>query len=224
MAKLHAENFMSRNFYPSWTSSIFGGLILFLAGRSSAQVAAFPGALGFAANATGGRAGSVYHVTTLADSGAGSFRDAVSKSGRIIVFAVGGYINLSSAISVKDNLTIGGQTAPGGGIAVLGREVSFNNAENVIVRHFRFRQGDFDPDNQKSGINLLTATNIMLDHISIEFAHWNGIDAVTADQITVQNSILADHVATKSFHNRADAEQFRAVRRDETRECARKFS
>jgi hypothetical protein len=30
------------------------------------------------------------------DSGSGSFRDAVSASGRIVVFDVGGYITLSS--------------------------------------------------------------------------------------------------------------------------------
>ena len=158
---------------------------------------AFPGALGFGANATGGRAGSVYHVTTLADSGAGSFRTAVSSPNRIVVFDVGGYINLSSAISVKDNITIAGQTAPGGGIGIMGREVSFNNAENVIVRHFRFRQGSLDPDSGKSGINLLTATNVILDHISIEFAQYDSIDAVTSDQITVQNSIIADPISQR---------------------------
>jgi autotransporter-associated beta strand protein len=175
-------------------ASIIGAIILLCGASLPAQIPAFPGALGFGANATGGRAGSVYHVTTLADSGPGSFRDAVGKSGRIVVFDVGGYINLSSAISMKDNLTIAGQTAPGDGIGVMGREVSFNNSENVIVRHFRFRQGDLDPDNQKSGINLLAATNIMLDHISIEFAQWNNIDALNCDKVTMQNSINADPI------------------------------
>ena len=85
-----------------------------------AQTPAFPGAQGFGANATGGRSGTVYHVTTLADSGAGSFRDAVSVANRIVVFDVGGYITLSSEVPIQGNITIAGQTAPGGGIGIRG--------------------------------------------------------------------------------------------------------
>src|SRR6267142_6722015 len=96
---------------------------------------AFPGALGFGANATGGRAGSVYHVTTLADSGAGSFRTAVSSGNRIVVFDVGGYISLVTAVSVKSSITIAGQTAPGGGIGFKGGEISFANSSNIICRY-----------------------------------------------------------------------------------------
>jgi len=51
---------------------------------------AFPGAEGFGAEAIGGRAGTVYVVTNLNDSGTGSLRDALSTKGRIVVFAVGG--------------------------------------------------------------------------------------------------------------------------------------
>ena len=164
------------------------------AGAPSGPALAFPGAVGVARMATGGRGGTVYHVTTLDDSGTGSFRDAVSAGPRIIVFDVGGYITLKTPISAKSNLTIAGQTAPGDGIGIMGGEVSFSGAKNVIARYVRFRQGDLDPDSTKSGINLLNTDTMIFDHVSIEFAQWNNIDAVGASNVTVQYSISADPI------------------------------
>ncbi|WP_433379642.1 cellulose binding domain-containing protein [Actinoplanes sp. CA-142083] len=160
----------------------------------SGPVKAFPTAVGYGAAATGGRGGTVYHVTNLNDSGSGSFRDAVSANNRIVVFDVGGYIKLSSTVLVHSNITIAGQTAPGGGVGVQGGEVSFNSGTNVIVRNFRFRMGTQDADQKNSGINWLDASNLIFDHVSIEFGAWNNIDAVRASNITVQYSIDADPI------------------------------
>ncbi|GGN84045.1 pectate lyase [Actinoplanes lobatus] len=157
-------------------------------------VKAFPTAVGYGAAATGGRGGTVYHVTNLNDSGTGSFRDAVSANNRIVVFDVGGYLKLSSTVLVKSNITIAGQTAPGGGIGVQGGEVSFNSGTNVIVRNFRFRMGTEDADQKNNGINWLDASNLIFDHVSIEFGAWNNIDAVRASNITVQYSIDANPI------------------------------
>jgi len=114
-------------------------------GRSAtartATAPAFPTAEGFGAHATGGRGGEIYHVTTLDDSGPGSFREAVSKGHRIVVFDIGGYIQLKSNVSVASNITIAGQSAPGEGIATRNYEVSFSKSKNVIVRYMRFRLG-----------------------------------------------------------------------------------
>jgi hypothetical protein len=121
--------------------------------RAFGQLAAFPGAVGFGAGTTGARAGalsasSVYVVTNLNNSGAGSFRDAVSQSNRIIVFAVSGYEDITSPISAASNLTILGQTAPGGGFGVYGAEVSFYGQSNDIVQYMRFR---IPPGSQRPG-------------------------------------------------------------------------
>jgi hypothetical protein len=161
----------------------------------SGPALAFPGAVGFGKKATGGRGYAVYHVTNLSDTGTGSFRDAVSAGNRIVVFDVGGYVVLQTAVSVKSDLTIAGQTAPGDGIGFMAKEVSFNAASNVIVRHVRFRQGMLDTGAagaKKSGINLLDGSNLIFDHVSIEFAQYDSIDAVGATNITVMNSIVAD--------------------------------
>jgi autotransporter-associated beta strand protein len=185
--------------------------------RGQAQTPAFPGALGFGANATGGRAGSVYHVTTLADSGTGSFRTAVSSGNRIIVFDVGGYINLQTAVSCSSGLTIAGQTAPGGGIGIMGAEVSFYGRNNIICRHVRFRQGDIHNGSNSSnqgesalslGADTSTspATNMIFDHISVGFGSWDSVDAVNTAFFTVQNSIIADPIYQRfGAHHEGDS-------------------
>ena len=161
-----------------------------------AQTLAFPTAIGFGGYATGGRGGSVYHVTNLNDSGLGSFRDAVSVSNRIVVFDISGYIKIKSVIYVKSNITIAGQTAPGVGIGVIGSTVSFSNSSNIIVRYMRFRPGDASIDLWKfdCGLDMPTAKNIILDHVSAELSQFDQIAAMRDTNITVQNSIIANPV------------------------------
>src|SRR5688500_6558336 len=71
---------------------------LLVAGSSLATAAsqlAFPGALGWAAATPGGRGGKIIRVTTLAADGPGSFVEAIQTKGpRIVVFEVGGVIDL----------------------------------------------------------------------------------------------------------------------------------
>ena len=111
-------------------------------GQAAADdLVAFPGAAGWGRFATGGRAGTVYHVTNLNDSGTGSLRDAVSQPNRIVVFDVAGVIRLNSRLVFKSNLTIAGQTAPGEGITVYGDGMSCSGATNIIMRYMRFRMG-----------------------------------------------------------------------------------
>lgn len=160
---------------------------------------AFPEAQGFAQRATGGRTGTVYHVTNLNDAGAGSFRDAVSQPNRIVVFDVGGYISLVTAVSVKSNITIAGQTAPGMGIGFRGGEISFANSSNIICRHIRIRPGDQTASTTDDALSLFRAKNVIVDHCSIELAPWNNVDAVSDDwqvapvtDITFQDNLIAD--------------------------------
>jgi pectate lyase len=113
---------------------------------------------------------------------------------RILVFDVGGYIVLKSPVSVVGNLTIEGQTAPGGGIGIMGREVSLSGKKNIIMRNVRMRQGNLDPDTGKSALNMGTASNIILDHCSFAYGQWDSVDAVGTVNVTVQNSIVSDPI------------------------------
>ncbi|KAL7627946.1 hypothetical protein AAE478_002141 [Parahypoxylon ruwenzoriense] len=165
---------------------------------SASALLAFPGAEGFGRNAVGGRTGSVYHVTNLDDSGTGSFRDAVSKSNRIVVFDVGGTIKIDTRIAVSKNIYIAGQTAPGDGITIYGNGMSFSNANDAIVRYIRFRMGK-GGDSGKDGITIAEGNNMIFDHVS---ATWGRDETFSINgavhNVTVQNTIIGQGLETHS--------------------------
>jgi pectate lyase len=164
-----------------------------------APLPAFPGAEGFGALATGGRGGTVYHVTTLADAGPGSFRDAVSQRHRIVVFDVGGIIKLAANVEVSSDLTIAGQTAPGEGICLYGRSVSLGGQSNIILRYVRFREG-IAGDRGKKSLGMDHASNIIIDHCSVEWGRWDDLGiTVQSHDITVQYCLMAEGMHPQSF-------------------------
>jgi len=166
-------------------------------------VPAFPGAQGFGAYATGGRGGSVYHVTNLNDSGPGSFRDAVSQPHRTVVFEVGGIITIDERIKVAPDITIAGETAPGDGITIYGNGLSFTDAHNTIARYFRVRQG-VNGDKETDAITAATGDSMIFDHLSVTwgrdevFSVSNGDPGTGATRITIQDSIMGQGLDTHS--------------------------
>ena len=162
-------------------------------------IRAFPGAVGYGAAATGGRGGEVYCVTNLNDAGRGSFRDAVSKPNRTIVFAVSGKIRLKSIVDGSSNLTIAGQTAPGDGVEIRDYEVSFSHESNVIVRHVRFRQGLTPSQQKKYTIGLTESADVIFDHCSIQWGRWDCIGMSKSNRITVQDCIIGQSVDPQRF-------------------------
>jgi len=135
-----------------------------------AQAPAFPGAEGHGRYITGGRGGEVVHVTNLNDSGSGSLREAVSgNSKKIVVFDVGGVIPLSSNLTIGDNTTIEGQTAPSPGITI--RYYTVTPGSNNIIRYIRVRRGQ--EKNVNDGADAITSqhkTGMMIDHCSFSWS------------------------------------------------------
>lgn len=165
---------------------------------------AFPGAEGAGANATGGRGGDVYYVTTLANSGAGSLRNGITGApagGRTILFKVSGNIVLTSTLTIDhSNITVAGQTAPGDGICL--QNYSFNiNANNVILRHIRTRLGT-NAMQESDAMWINGGTNIIVDHVS---ASWSVDETLSTsrsvDKLTVQNCFITESLRN-SIHSK----------------------
>jgi CSLREA domain-containing protein len=185
-------------------------------GPDLGSLAAYPGCEGMGCAATGGRGGTVYTVNTLADTtNAGcaaqngpsgptcSLRDALMKSGaRTVVFSVGGTITLGSPIyPPPGNLTVAGQTAPGGGIQVRGdgtfgtggAMIHFtNNADNVVLRYLRLRPGNAPINASLQGLSALSggdgihADLRIVDHCSFE---WDGNKACAWGGIVTRTTL-----------------------------------
>ncbi len=134
------------------------------------RIIAFPGAEGAGKYATGGRGGKIYHVTNLNDSGPGSFRDAVSGSNRIVVFDVGGTIELKSDVVVKGNITIAGQTAPGGGGITLKNYKLGMGGDNIIIRFVSSRPGPDSGARDYDGWGGSHGSLSMIDHCATGWA------------------------------------------------------
>ena len=179
-------------------------------------IPAFPGAEGAGAASIGGRGGAICRVTNLNDSGAGSLRACTTAQGpRTVVFTVGGTINLQSVLPINNPyITIAGQTAPGGGIAVSAKAGFFDvigmNTHNIVIRYIRFARGyyaNYPPETGDTISMFGPASNIIFDHVAARWANDGNIDIwrdninEKTNNITVSNSIISEPLGDKKNIN-----------------------
>lgn len=190
---------------------LFGSLCcLFAAALGSVEGAAAAelNATGFA-DGRGGTGGKVIRVTNLDADGPGSLRAAMEAKGpRIVVFEVGGVIDLGKGrLRISEPfVTVAGQSAPSPGITIL-RGGVFVTTHHVVVRHIRVRPGDagqpkrsgWEPDAiTTSGGD---AHDIVIDHCSLTWAVDENLSAsgprtegpeATSRRVTFSHSIIAE--------------------------------
>ena len=158
------------------------------------EAKAFPEAQGGGSQATGGRGGVVYYVTSLSDDveEAGTLRYALKQtSTRTILFKVSGRIDLKNELRIKKgNVTIMGQSAPGDGICISGYPVIIE-ADNVIVRFLRFRMGDV---NQVEGdaLTCIGHKNVIIDHCSFSWSTDECVSCYGNTNFTLQYSFITE--------------------------------
>lgn len=168
---------------------------------------AFPGAEGYGKYTTGGRGGKIFIVSNLNDNGPGSFREAAEAKGkRIIVFAVSGTIHLDTRLTIKGDVTIAGQTAPGDGICLADNSVGLGG-DNIIVRYLRFRMGDryqsqqgmVDGSGGDDAFGASKRKNIIIDHCSMSWSTDEVCSVYGGDSTTLQWNIISEPL-NYSYH------------------------
>jgi hypothetical protein len=161
-----------------------------------------PGAVGYGVDTPAGRGGTIYRVTNLNATGAGSLKACVDASGpRVCVFEVSGTIKLTQDLAVTNpRITIAGQTAPSPGIMIRGAALRISTSD-VLVQHIRVRAGDDDVGPVMTNRDALKIesppekpiSNIVIDHCSFSWAVdenaalWNAWN-----DVTLSNSIIGE--------------------------------
>jgi hypothetical protein len=201
---LDLEGTPSPSYPDGWTVS----------GTPPPALAAFPGAEGFGALATGGRGGQVIYVTNLDTAGPGSLQAALDTPGpKYVLFKVSGVIN-GHVLMTRGDVTVAGQTSPGGIIVrgwicdpepyVEDDDTGLQTwPENFILRHIRSRP-DFDNaalggSPSDDGLRFHHAVNGIVDHFSVANAVDEAISFNWTRDVTLQNTLLAETLGDHAY-------------------------
>ncbi|SIQ77696.1 Ig-like domain-containing protein [Maribacter ulvicola] len=181
------------------------------------ELLAFPGAEGFGKYTTGGRGGKVIHVSNLNDDGPGSLREALDVNGpRIIVFDVGGIIQLNDEKSLQigstdytknvaeENITIAGETAPFPGITITGGGIEIYTS-NVIISYITIRPDIATIEANDAirirnwGVGGYDQRDIIIDHVSMSHGSDENFNPDgqnmdnTLERVTLQNCLIGEN-------------------------------
>lgn len=175
--------------------------IILPSGTIEAQdLLAFPGADGYGKYTTGGRGGEVCYVTRTDDCTddnlvEGTLRWALRHDNggkpRTVLFNVSGTIYLTSVLKLQyPDVSILGQSAPGGGVCIAGYNI-YICQNNVIVRYIRFRAGDI-PNTSMTGLDMENCENVIIDHCSMTWSMEECLTAYDSKYTTVQWCIIGE--------------------------------
>lgn len=171
----------------------------------------FPGAEGSGATCEAGQKGAIIHVTSLADSGPGTLREAIETPGaRIVHFKVAGEIELKTPLDIEyPNLMVDGSTAPGLVIISAKKETTGNGVigirtHDVCLRYLALYKGYNetvpleDGDQGPGNLGLWDGCQrIVIDHCSLLWTQDENL-TIYGDgnrDITIQWCLIAEPYA-----------------------------
>ena len=195
-ASMHPRRLMT-------SSCLLAAAALTLGATAAQALPVIPGAAGFGMDTAAGRGGTVYRVTNLNASGAGSLKACVDGTRpRVCVFEVSGTIRLTSDLIIRNSqLTIAGQTAPSPGIMIRGAahrasrpptcSSSTSACAPATIPTARIRTTAIR--SRSKAAPTKPVKNIVIDHCSFSWA----IDEIASvwgphDNITFTNNIFAE--------------------------------
>ena len=176
---------------------------------SAASLALLQEVVGFALGVTGGALGCVVHVTSLADSGPGTLREAASSAEPAwVVFDVDGDIPLASPIFVESNKTLDGR---GRRVTLRAAGLSLVGVSNVVIESLSFSGGS---DTSEDAISLSNGSSgVWIDHCSLSDYSDGLVDVVDASSdVTVSWSHFFDHEKVMLLGESTDAAENEAIR------------
>lgn len=156
---------------------------------------------------------TIYRVSTLADVGPGSLRDALKSGCRYIVFDVAGLITLTSDLTISESYTtIDGRTAPAPGITIhqandtvtsIAAPVTATGLHDVIVTHLRFigMSGGASSEILRIDGGFAPIHNVVISHVSALQTKRGALDVVGAvSDVTLSWNLIRGNVSSTSFH------------------------
>ncbi|MEM0911684.1 MAG: hypothetical protein AAGJ37_11950 [Pseudomonadota bacterium] len=181
----------------NWVSQITG---------PNGQLPYSPAKIGFGVYNRPAQNATIYRVTNLNTSGAGSLQEAISASGkRVVIFEVSGRIDYGSSnfLINNDDIHIAGQTAPRPGICIQANRCVVRSS-NTVIEHVRFMSTDEHTnsnENSSSGYDnrdslviegTPSVSNVVLNHLTCSFGVDGSLDVVrNVNNISIMNCIVA---------------------------------
>lgn len=116
-----------------------------------------------------------------------------------------GTIHLETKLTIKGDVTIAGQTAPGDGICLADNSVQLGG-DNIIVRYLRFRMGDkyqrggmVDGNGGDDAFGGTRKKNIIIDHCSLSWSTDEVFSIYAGDSTTLQWNLISEPL-NYSYH------------------------
>ena len=185
------------------THTVSAILIALLAPMTAVAYEGFGAITGGAEDAPGGY--EVYHVTSLANSGSGTLRDAVSQGGRYVVFDVAGTITLTSSLYINDSyITIDGSSAPSSGITIVQTGTVgtvIEGVSDVVIHHLRMDGQATDHENAGDIWGMdgsgTPVSRVIIDHVTA-IASTDGVFDMYEEvsDVTLSWNLITDTVTT----------------------------